>query len=248
MSTQPTSLIICTTARSGSNLLCDYLNNTGAIGVFAEYFNPDVVRKGTFGKRFEFGSQVSVTEYIQFLRSSYATPEGAWGAKLLYEDIEHLVVFPAMRDLLSSARLVFLRRRSKLSQAVSYYLAKTTGKWVATDKALTPLEDVEFDFAAINRHLEMLARQEALWTTLFRRFKQRPLEVIYEDLIESPEATITSILKFSGLDVKDIAIKTNLSEQRSSRNKEFCAAYLEKRWAFETPSDSVEYCQLRFGA
>ena len=38
------SYVICTTARSGSNLVCDYLAKTGRLGRPTEFFNPDIVR------------------------------------------------------------------------------------------------------------------------------------------------------------------------------------------------------------
>jgi LPS sulfotransferase NodH len=241
-------LIICTTARSGSNLLCDYLNNTNVTGVLAEYFNPDVIRKGHNGRRFEFSSDVSLQRYVDFLRTNYAASDGTWGAKLLFEDIDRLIVIPAMQDLMSNGRLVFLRRRSKLSQAISYYLAKATGQWVATDAAVRPIEKVEFDYAAINNYMEMLAKQEALWTTLFSRFKQRPMEVIYEDLIENTEPVIKSILQFAGVRHHDVTIKTNLVEQKLSRNKDFSASFLQRRWPLDAPANMIEYQQLNFWA
>ena len=246
--TPPRPLLICATARSGSNLLADYLTETGRVGRIAEFFNPGVIRSGAFGARFACRSDLSLTSYIDFLVKSHASPHGVWGAKLLFEDVEALIRLPAMRDLLTRAKIVFLRRRSKLFQAISYYLAQSTGKWLATDPGRAEPEDVPFDFDKIREALELVSRQEALWTTLFALREPPPREIIYEDFLGDPGAHIRSLLAFAGVDPTGAPIRTTMREQKTPVSKQFAAAFVKAQWGASDPGAAVDYLGLRLRA
>lgn len=239
-------LLICTTARSGSNLLCDYLNHTRKVGTISEFFNPDIVRGGGFGKALSATDKVSLSAYIRHLKSTQAAPNGDWGAKLLYEDMESLLPLAAMRELFQGAKIVFLRRRNKLSQAVSYYLAQATGKWIATDRGHTPIEDVPFNFKKIDDCLRMLARQEAYWTSFFSYCELTALEVIHEDTIKDPETSLRRILSFADIQMDEIPVKTGLAEQKSTINAVFLRAYLAEKWNSTVASETVVYGGMSF--
>jgi len=248
MTAEAKPLVICTTARSGSNLLSDYLNNTGLFGWVAEYFNPKVIRSGWQGRKFAAGPEVSIAAYVDFLSKTAAGAHGRWGAKLLYEDAEHLIRFPAMQEMLKSGAIVFLRRRAKLSQAISYFLAISTGKWVATDAGHAAPEDVKFDYAGLGKTLNMLAWQEATWTTLFSRLELDPLEVIYEDLIADPAGTIAAIAAKVGLAPTEIKIRTNLRQQKSDVNADFAKRFNAQKWASMDDARPTQYGGLTFKA
>jgi LPS sulfotransferase NodH len=239
-------LLICTTARSGSNLLADYLNTTRLVGHIAEYFNPSVVKVGSYGKKFEFAVDVNLQEYIEFLATTHAGPNGVWGAKLLFEDVDHLIKFPAVRNILEQGKLVFLRRRSKLSQAISYYLASATGKWVSTDRGHREYSDVPFDYARIGQILDMLSHQEALWSTLFLALGQQPQEIIYEDFLEDPGRHVRGILENVGLDATNAKIGTSMSEQKSELTKRYAEAFLKARWNRDDGPIGIRYGGVAF--
>jgi trehalose 2-sulfotransferase len=239
-------LLICTTARSGSNLLADYLNTTGLVGHIAEYFNPHVIKVGSYGKKFDFTGEVSVEQYIEFLANTHPGPHGIWGAKLLFEDVDHLVKFPAVRNILEQGKLVFLRRRSKLAQAISYYLAISTGKWVSTDRGHREYADVSFDYKRINQILEMLACQEALWSTLFMALGQRPREIIYESFLEDPGGHMRGIMEYVGIDPTNVKIGASMSKQSSDLTREYADAFLKTRWNADATPVGIQYAGVSF--
>ncbi len=155
--------IICTTARSGSNLVCDYLFRTGRLGRPTETFNPQIVVNGAFGKRYEASQPVELSAYIEWAKENFATRNGVLGIKMLWEDLEYLGGSASLSHVLAQAQLFRLTRRRKLAQAVSYYLAVETGQWMASDPARREPDDVPFDYDAINTHLNRLCLQDARW-------------------------------------------------------------------------------------
>ncbi len=159
--------MICTTARSGSNLLCDYLANTDALGRPAEHFNPDVVRRGAFGRRFPFVEPLPCGDYIAWLLEQHRTPNGVFGTKVLYEDLANYFRFPAFEELMRGSRCILLRRRDKARQAVSYRLVEQETMWLGILASLgIDHREIFFeDFVRDPRHhIEAIARDLGLAT------------------------------------------------------------------------------------
>jgi LPS sulfotransferase NodH len=233
-------------ARSDSNLLSNYLKNTGLVGVVGEYFNPNVVRAGWEGRKFSAREQVDLTSYIEFLRAAHAAPDGRWGAKLLYEDMEHLIDLSPMKAMLANARVIFLRRELKLPQAISYFLARETGKWVHSDVERKPPEEVAFDFRRIDAIIEMFSNQEAQWRTLFEYLEIRPLEIVYERLIEDTPMVLAEVMKFLGVEVVEFPIRTRMRRQTTSLSTEFRNRYLRERWGKSGTASVANYGGITF--
>ncbi|WP_198372710.1 Stf0 family sulfotransferase [Roseomonas rosulenta] len=76
MNTAPKRFVICTTARSGSNLVCDYIAITARLGKPTEFLNPDIVRRGAYGRRFDAPEPISLTDYVKWVATTHATPNG----------------------------------------------------------------------------------------------------------------------------------------------------------------------------
>jgi LPS sulfotransferase NodH len=206
--------IICTTARSGSNLLCDYLKNTQIAGCPAEFLNPDVIRRGAYGKRFEYIDEFSTEKYLTWLTANQLSPNDVFGMKILFEDFEHFIGFPAFQELFHSSKILFLRRRNKIKQALSYYFAEATGQWVASDAARMPTADVPYSFTAIQQHLARIANQEARWLVNFNSLGQEYSELFFEDFTHSPETQLTRALKDIGVDATSFPLRANLVAQK----------------------------------
>ena len=247
MASLPPTFLICTTARSGSNLLSDYLNHTGLVGKVGEAFNPNMIRPLWFGKQAASEGQVILPKYIDRLRSLHSAPSGIWGAKLLYEDLAALISLAPMQALMAESRMIFLRRRAKVSQAVSYFLAEATGRWVSTDVGRMDPTEVTYDFARLSRILELLTQQETRWLTYFEANKIAYLEVIYEDFIADARAGLEKILAFLGISFSNLIVETAFIEQKSAANQALRERFLQERWQV-VPRSSVVYNSLTFSA
>jgi LPS sulfotransferase NodH len=241
--------IICTTARSGSNLLCNYLANTHRLGRPGEMLNPDMVRSSRFGRELPPGTPVSTRAYLDWLRAIFSSPAGIFGIKLLHEDLETFSGFPALQDLFEDAQIYLLRRRSKLKQAISYYFAEKTGQWVATDKARMPIEDVPFDFARIEQHLRRLSLQDTGWITHLDAARLDYREVIFEDFLKAPGDHLAAIARDLGIDPDGMPVEATLHEQKNAISAMFAERFSEafRARAF-TPRESTRYKGMDFVA
>jgi LPS sulfotransferase NodH len=83
-----TSYIVCATPRSGSSLLCEALRGTCFAGRAEEYFN----RKSEAIWRSRWGLSSSV-EYFRWLTERGTSPNGVFGAKIMWEQMAYCVQF-----------------------------------------------------------------------------------------------------------------------------------------------------------
>lgn len=246
MSKPRDTYIICTTARSGSNLFCDYLRNTRVLGRPGEALNPDIVRGGRFGERFPTNSPVSVRKYIEWMLANHRSRNGIFGIKILFEDFEFYKGFDAFQELMASSFLVHLRRRSKVRQAISYYFAEETGQWVHTDPARKRIEDVAFDYNRLEQHLIRLTRQDAMWQTYLNGLRLPYREVHFEEFVRDPGQELGEICRCMGFEpAVDMPVTATLQEQKNPRSAEFTDAFIDGfRAKVYGPTASVTYKNL----
>lgn len=152
--------------------------------------------------------------YFASLPHNTATTNGVFGVKVMLDE-DMAPTFQALRKIskmpnLSDAettrrcfpgvKLVFLTRRDKVLQAVSYCRARQTGVWNRyTGETYPENSESSYNFDEIQAQVNDLVLREALWQTFFTSFKEPPFTIVYEDYICNPEASITSVLAFLGL-------------------------------------------------
>lgn len=190
--------LVCATPRSGSSLLCEALRNTGVAGRPQEFFNESmrlVMRESTTA---EFA------EYLAGVREDGSSPNGVFGAKILQAHLAALlerlqavygsVSGPAM--LLERAfpglRYIRIVRRDRLRQAMSFYRAMRSGRWVDDGH---PAPRPRYDREAIERYRQELEAQERAWQAFFADNDIDPTPVVYEDLARDYEGTARAVLK-----------------------------------------------------
>jgi trehalose 2-sulfotransferase len=213
--------LICTTPRSGSNLLCNYLRNTGILGDPGELLNPDVIRIGHLGRHFEQSGSISAERYIIWAQERFRGKNEVFGAKILYEDLESFGVFPAFRQLFEQSTLFWLTRRDKLAQAISYYIAQMTGQWVFNDPPKMSIEDLRFDYQKIREHVDRLNRQDMNWRFMFERLNRTYIIIIFEEFINNPAATLQEIADNIGQKSVGLRVYSDFQEQKNAKSVEF---------------------------
>lgn len=239
--------IICTTARSGSNLMCDVLRNTRHLGHPVEAFNPDFMRTAGYREHIGADRSVAVEHFVGWIRQRHSTKNGIFGTKILFEDFETFRGFPSFSDLFFGSRLIHLRRRSKLRQAISYYLAEETGQWVATDTARKSLEDVRFDFETIRRHLDRLVLQDSAWSAILNGLGLDYMEVYFEDFLADMQGKLHEIAAFVGVAAVPLELRVTLTEQANPLSRVFLAQFRDayRRHQFAA-KESATYKGLSF--
>jgi trehalose 2-sulfotransferase len=182
---------ICTSGRSGSNLLCQYLSSTGVLGNPLEYFNGS-------GRRLlgypEYPDEPS--QQIDWILTEGATPNGIYGLKSFPAQVELIEKSIRWTELLPNLRFVLLKRRDILGQALSVVRAMQTEQWRASMPARGP---AMYDGARIYEQLQIAARDYARWDIFFARKAVAPAIIVYEDLLADPQSAVDQVADLFGL-------------------------------------------------
>jgi trehalose 2-sulfotransferase len=196
------SYVICTTPRSGSNFLCEVLRTTGVAGRPDEYFRDPPAGHARWALP-EFGA------YVERIRRAGTTPNGVFGLKVMWSYFEEVVSRLAtltgragarapevLACTLPSLRYIWLTRRDKVRQGVSWERALKTRRWRSTDVAVEGIPEPTFDVEAIDALVEVAAADDRAWRGFFDRHGIEPLVILYEELEQHPEQTCRRALDF----------------------------------------------------
>jgi LPS sulfotransferase NodH len=117
--------------RTGSEYLCAQLRRMGA-GVPIEYFHQ--YSKKLMGTRLNClkAGALDVPRYIAELEARRTTPNGVFGMKLITRQLPATVgtdPVPRVEFMKRFDRVLFLRRRDRLLQAISFVRALKTNQW-----------------------------------------------------------------------------------------------------------------------
>jgi LPS sulfotransferase NodH len=207
--------LVCSTPRTGSNLLTLMLATTGRAGNPKEFFEPQHAMP-MFVKEVGMSSVTealgAVPEYIEKLKVRYSTSNGAFGVKIHYEHFAHLRnAGTRLEDLLHPCRLVFCRRSNITRQAISLVRALQTNVWIAGD---TPRSEPVFDADRITHFIHLIRNHNSSWEHFFTRQQVEPYRVAYETFVERKEPEIRALLEFLGVafDPDDLASRISEAE------------------------------------
>jgi trehalose 2-sulfotransferase len=154
-------------------------------------------------------------QYLAWALQEGTTENGAFGAKLMWGylgDFAELLrgiegnAGRSIPELLSRAfpglRYVQITREDKVRQAVSLWKAVQTQKWrrdAGEDGVDAGVGEPVFSFRAINYLMRQLTAHDASWDAYFLGLGYEPLKLTYEELAESTEDCVRSVLDFLGI-------------------------------------------------
>jgi LPS sulfotransferase NodH len=231
------SYFVCATPRTGSSLLLGLLASTGLAGIPESYFRqPD---EQLWADRWGIPGPVEPAfdyrAFSQAARAAGTTPNGVFGAKLMWGTLDELVAKLAPstegRDLavleaaFGPVRFVHLRREDELAQAVSWLRAEQTRTWRAGDPDGTAAEP-HYVESRITALLDTVAEHNAAWRAWFARYGITPHEITYEQLTADLTGTTRGVLTFLGLDPEaGRPIQPRHRRQADRLNEEWAARY-----------------------
>ncbi|MBN2499349.1 MAG: hypothetical protein JXB38_01200 [Anaerolineales bacterium] len=225
------SYFICTTPRTGSDMLCEVLTRTGVAGKPGEFFYPD-----RFPHFYEYFGVNTLETLIERVFVERTTPNGVFGAKMmtgghLLPFIEQCRQLPAyqgrplagheiMADLFPNLQYIFLTRRNKVRQAISHWKAIESDVWHRTNQDLTASEadksqsDLlreeqssfpapQFYFESIDHLVQDILLREVVWQEYFDQAGVAPLTVVYEDFVRAPEDTLCLMLDYLSIPIAE---------------------------------------------
>jgi LPS sulfotransferase NodH len=205
------SYFVCGTPRSGSWLLCGLLASTGVAGRSHEWFyreTEETNRRAWGVARF--------ADYLQCVRDAGTTPNGIFGSKLMWTQLDEFVErLGQLGDAASNKSLlerhfpnpsfVWIRRKDTVAQAVSWAKAIQTGQWHHWDSADSS------DVPVYDRNqIEALAREvvenNAGWEAWFEAIGIDPLVIRFEELVADPVLVTREVLTFMRVALDGVTI------------------------------------------
>jgi trehalose 2-sulfotransferase len=202
--------IIASTQRSGTHLLCNILRSI-AVGSPDEFF---LCKPGeTWEERWGAPSRQA---YVERVFEENTGSNGVFGTVVMWSYFERmhqmLQEIPDCKKF-SGARLlshvfnrpkyIWMRRRNRVEQAVSWAIACQTGIWSQRigeqpQSQATP----KFDFKVIDEWCNRIAAHEEAWANYFRENRMEPLVLFYEDVVECHRTAAERVLEFLGLPLR----------------------------------------------
>lgn len=225
---------VCCTARTGSNLLCELLENTGVAGRPQEHFYASDTHAYA---QWETG-------YGSFMRQvirATTTPNGVFSTKLmgsslpfvraqLQNDAEFqgMALSEILAALFPNLQHIWLTRRDKLKQAISFWRAIQTREFVAVDAGVQMAEsEPVYNFDAINRAIQIISLEESRWQEYFNAMRIVPLTLVYEDFVQDMRATVANVLNHLGINDKYSFAKPTLRKQSDDLSQAWLERYHE---------------------
>jgi LPS sulfotransferase NodH len=218
------TLLIAMLPRTGSTALCSLLEATGVLGIPREYLNP----RGPLRPWARRLSASDLGEYLEALRRQQSTANGVFALKTLYEDLEPLLDRAPVAELLGTATFVYLIREDRVAQAISNYIAESSGVWHRdpTGELFRSRgggdPDPPYDEAKILAEHNALVRQQADWERFFTERQVEPLRISYERFVADANATVAAIAAHAGVEWEgelslEGAATAKLADDRSER-------------------------------
>ncbi|HQU51097.1 MAG TPA: Stf0 family sulfotransferase [Casimicrobiaceae bacterium] len=188
-------VLICSTPRSGSYLLCRQMINAG-LGLPTEYLRKQT--RTTLRTRWGTGVPGDLG-YLDAVEEHRTTGNGVFGAKLQWRQCEQ---HPVTRErwLARADLVVFLVRDDLAAQAVSWQISLATGLW-SFDHTRGPTESqVSLESSDVTLRLAgMLRQQNENWAALLAGLGRPVLAVHYERYVAAQGELLAEIAARLGL-------------------------------------------------
>jgi len=243
---------ICCDARTGSSLLAGVLRMTGIAGKPFEYFGPEEIDKPWMRRdemyvpdEEKFVDFRGWRDYIVRAGSEY---NGVFATSLHWFQLKHALATFArepgdearmrpvevFRAFFPQIRFVWLRRDNLVAQAISHYVAISTGMWGLRADRAPPERNVELEapyhFTEIDRLVQHARTGEDGWRALLADAPERTLELPYEQLASDIDAAVRKVLDHVGVSLGSASVpEPVLRKQSTVWSRELERRYREER-------------------
>jgi trehalose 2-sulfotransferase len=215
---------ICTEPRSGSVFLARVLASTGVLGRPAEYFNASAIRFSRGIADYPDNPEAQLAA----IPTLGASDNGVYAVKVFS------VHFDAIRATRWTRRLpglsfIHLERHDLLGQAMSHVRAIQTQQWTS---AWSAEREPAYDGEAINAELVRIVRAQTRWRYYFARNGIPVLNLVYEQVMQAPQATAEAVGRLIGLAEPprvDLNLLGDLKIQRDALSDAWRARFLAEQ-------------------
>lgn len=175
------------TARSGSTFLTFELDKSNTLGAPHEWFNYDNV--STYIR----DNPMSFTQYFSEAVETSKSANNVFGCKINWPQFSALSSIVDVESIFPNPiRWFVLFRRNIVSQAVSHYIARSSGvyhSYQLTAENTTAINKLEYNATEIMSDIEQIIQQEEASRSWLKERGVNPVELYYEDVVSDPKAT-----------------------------------------------------------
>jgi trehalose 2-sulfotransferase len=246
LNTKPTvSFFVCMTPRTGSSYLCDALKATHSSGIPEEYYTVENIS--------ELLAMYNASDFLdahENIIQRGMTTNGYFAAKLStgrggFEQMAELLAeinkgnnedsTTQIKSAFPNLKCIFLTRRNKVRQAVSWWKAVQTNQFVLrTGDSKVTNDGLIYNYDAISDLLQQSTIREAGWQAFFEATNVTPHTVVYEDLMSDFEGTMRHLL--DALDLQDTKVPS--TERTVRRQSDELSSEWIERYRQEVQKDS----------
>lgn len=215
--------VILTSPRAGSTLIGRMLYKTQLAGDPIEYFNRYLLEL----ERFRTGrSGLTYQDFLSDMERRRTSPNGIFGMQLHYS--QFLKAFSARQatSVMSTFirnfdKLIWVRRRDRLRQAVSFVIAKRKRAWSSEDvEDETFLDSMKVSPMEILGALSIVCQNDLGWERCIKAMNLDVHEIWYEDVASDYEAQCSAVLEHIGIaDLVEDVPPPQISRQTSGLNE-----------------------------
>ena len=138
-----------------------------------------------------------------------------------------------LEALFPNLHYIWMVRRGKVAQAVSWAIAAQTGIYAAWQADVQPpLQEPVYDYEQIDLLYRLVLEGEAGWHAFFESHSISPLTIVYEDLVEAYEWTALQVLDFLAVaNPGDLVFgQRKLKKQSTKINAAWAHTYRKTKW------------------
>ncbi|MEL7251626.1 MAG: Stf0 family sulfotransferase [Bacteroidota bacterium] len=244
---------IWATQRSGSSMLAKALEQTGVAGRPEELFN--IGLDSSMAKNHGVDSYEALRARMWEIGTS---ENGVFASKYHHSSAYYNLIFTEIcelrgidpeqvanheviwQDLFPNNRPIYLTRRNKVRQAVSWWKAIKGEQWHIrpTEKRVELSDDFyeeHYDFAALSHLYHQCVLKESATEAYFQKHEMTPITVVYEDLCRDYSGQLNRILNYLGIDYEvmdaEHAFYTRTADQASEVWVQRFRKDLQKGWS-----------------
>jgi LPS sulfotransferase NodH len=201
--------LLASVPRAGSTYFSHLLWRTGCLGAPLEYLNFQPA--GPYG--FAAASPQLQVELWRSVVRRRCSPNGVLGLKAFPPQLDELqrknpaLLEEALATILPGGRprrVVYIRRRDRTAQIVSYARATLSGIW-RKEQESSGAPPIEYSEQALDAADRGIAFQEAVWDQMFNELRIEPLTVWHEDALSDGAAAAETVARYLGVRIDPAA-------------------------------------------
>jgi len=199
------------------------LFDTKKFGFPLEYLNPANLHE--WGRL--LGTR-NVLDTIGGLEKIRTSENGVFSIKIHYSQLVSVGGYQNFCNLFPLAKIIFLKRRNLVHQAVSYARALQTGVWISGQRPVST--EANYDYRLIDRCLRELIRDNARWHYALESYGYRYLELYFEDVKSDITKALADIAHFLNVNLRhsEVGPYQRTSAQGDELNHQWAIRYVEE--------------------